>query len=134
MLRISSAPLRPCRVTADRAGRYLFRRAARRALGLPKAKHRKGFAMFFLRIEHQPDGDLDVVQLTDDRFGLLLEIEGRGAAINWLCRHGCSPQAARRLRDCAYRTTYRIGAPVTAPGAQLEPPKPIHRSPVAPAP
>jgi len=67
--------------------------------------------MFFLRIVPTPGAGLDNVQICDETFRLLFEIDGRKPAIGWLERQGCCPGAAAMLFDCAYGQVYNINGP-----------------------
>ena len=73
--------------------------------------------MFFLRIVQAPAVGPDRVQVTDETFRFLLEIDGRKPAIGWLVDHGCCPGAAAMLYDCAYDQIYNINSPAEAAGA-----------------
>jgi len=89
--------------------------ATRRLGGCVETNKEKGPAMFFLRIIPTPDAGLDSVQICDETFRLLLEIDGRKPAVGWLVDQGCCPGAAAMLHDCAYGQIYNInGAAVPA--------------------
>ena len=77
--------------------------------------------MFFLRILRGVPGQLDLVQISDDRFTFLLEIEGRRPAVDWLMRQGCCPGAAHCLYDAAYGQAYNINSPADAADAGGQP-------------
>ena len=64
--------------------------------------------MFYLRVVPVLDGDLPCVQITDEHYRFLIEIEGIRPAISWLVGHGSCPGAADRLYDCEFGKTYRI--------------------------
>lgn len=72
--------------------------------------------MFFLRIVRPRSGVLDLVQVADETFRLLVEINGRKPAIGWLERQGCCPGAAAMLLDCEYSQVYNINSPAVAAG------------------
>jgi len=72
--------------------------------------------MFFLRIVPPLGGGLDLVQVTDETFRLLLEIDGRKPAVSWLIDQGCCPGAAAMLHDSVYGQVYNINSP--APTAE----------------
>lgn len=80
--------------------------------------------MFFLRILEDPDGGLDLVQIADEHFRFLLEIEGRRVAVDWLLRQGCCPGAVQMLHDVPYMQTCNIASPVEPPGTGVSRPIP----------
>lgn len=67
--------------------------------------------MFFIRVIPRPGGGLDQVQVTDETFRFLYEIDGRKPAINWLIEKGCCPGAAACIFDCTYGQVYNINSP-----------------------
>ena len=69
--------------------------------------------MFFVRIIPRQGGGLDQVQVTDETFRFLFEIEGRKPAVNWLVEKGCCPGAAAMLHDCIYGRVYNINSPAS---------------------
>ena len=77
--------------------------------------------MFFLRVVPVPGAALPRVQIADDTFRFLLEIEGLRPAIRWLVDHGCCPGAAAMLFDCEYGQTYNINSPAEAGDAGVRP-------------
>ena len=72
--------------------------------------------MFYLQIVPPLGGGLDRVQVTDETFRLLLEIDGRKPAVGWLVDQGCCPGAAGMLFDCDYGQVYNINSPARVAG------------------